>query len=126
MVEVILDSSAVIAALAREPGANGVRRQKSGLICAVNYAEVVEKLTEWGLDDVGIDLALRLVPLTIESFDPPRAFVAGRFEADPKLRRLSLGDRACLALALRTGLPVLTADRAWSELDLGVDVRLIR
>ena len=39
---------------------------------------------------------------------------------------LSLGDRACLALALRLGLPALTTDRAWVELDVGVAVRAAR
>jgi PIN domain nuclease of toxin-antitoxin system len=39
---------------------------------------------------------------------------------------LSLGDRACLALALARGVPVLTADRQWGSLDLGIDIRLIR
>lgn len=95
-------------------------------MCAVNFAEVIGWLAAMGLDEVGVDLALRRLPLTVEVFDPPRAFVAGRLAVDPKLRRLSLGDRACLALALQTGLPVLTADRAWAALDLGLDVRLIR
>ena len=39
---------------------------------------------------------------------------------------LSLGDRACLALASLTGRIVVTADRVWPELDLGIDIRLIR
>lgn len=39
---------------------------------------------------------------------------------------LSLGDRACLALGMKMNLPVLTADRAWAKLDLGVQVNLLR
>jgi len=38
----------------------------------------------------------------------------------------SLGDRVCLALARRRGLPVLTTDKPWADLDLGIEVRLIR
>jgi PIN domain nuclease of toxin-antitoxin system len=39
---------------------------------------------------------------------------------------LSLSDRACLALPKRLDLPALTADTAWSRLDLRVEVRRIR
>lgn len=38
----------------------------------------------------------------------------------------SLGDRACLALAMELKLPVVTADRAWIDLDLGIDICVIR
>ena len=39
---------------------------------------------------------------------------------------LSLGDRACLATGLRLGRPVITADRGWVAIDVGVTVHLIR
>ncbi len=41
-------------------------------------------------------------------------------------RGLSLGDRICLALAEREGLPVYTADPHWADLPLGIDIRVIR
>jgi PIN domain nuclease of toxin-antitoxin system len=59
-------------------------------------------------------------------FDGPMALRAGKLRAAARSRGLSLGDRACLALAQREGLPALTADRAWAGLDIGVEVRLIR
>jgi ribonuclease VapC len=40
--------------------------------------------------------------------------------------RLSLGDTVCIAMGRLLDLPVLTTDRIWTELDLGVEVRLIR
>lgn len=39
---------------------------------------------------------------------------------------LSLADRACMALAVTLGLPLLTADRSWVEVDLPVEIRVIR
>ena len=39
---------------------------------------------------------------------------------------LSLGDRACLALGDRLGCPVVTADRVWASLDVGVAIVVIR
>ena len=42
------------------------------------------------------------------------------------MRGLSLGDRACLALALKLNLPALTTDRIWENLNLSVQVQVIR
>ena len=39
---------------------------------------------------------------------------------------LSLGDRACLALAEHRRLPVITADRQWRGLDVSIEVRFLR
>jgi PIN domain nuclease of toxin-antitoxin system len=124
--EIILDSSAALAFFTGEPGGADIPRYKSSLICAVNYAEIVGRLTDWGLDGASVDSTLKRIRFQIEPFDEYRALLAAHLRRDPSTRRLSLGDRACLSLALRSGLPVLTADRAWAELEVGVDVRLIR
>ena len=39
---------------------------------------------------------------------------------------ISLGDRACLALAIENGETILTADRIWERLSLGVGIEVIR
>jgi PIN domain nuclease of toxin-antitoxin system len=39
---------------------------------------------------------------------------------------LSLGDRACLALARLRNLPAVTADRAWAKLDLAIPIEVVR
>lgn len=64
--------------------------------------------------------------LSIVPFDDELAYDCAGLRPVTKHLGLSLGDRACLALAKREVLPVLTADRVWSELDIGVEVRLIR
>ena len=126
MNEAIADASAILAYFAEEAGGQQLLEVGSLRICAVNYAEIIGRLSDWGLDDVAIHAALRDLTFTVDPFDDYRADVVGKLRRDPSVRRLSLGDRACLSLALRTGLPVLTADRAWADLELGVDVRLIR
>jgi ribonuclease VapC len=124
--DAIVDASAVLAFVFNEAGGTAILEWRSALICAVNHAELVGKMIDQGADDMVIDLTLRQISYRVEPFDEHRAMAAGRLRRDPRARGLSLGDRACLSLALQTGLPVLTADRAWSSLELGLDVRLIR
>jgi PIN domain nuclease of toxin-antitoxin system len=126
MTDIIADSSAVLAFISGEPGGDQFHHWASPRVCAVNHAEIVGRLIDWGLDNVSVGLALRRAAYAVDPFSQRRAEAAARLGRDPRTRRLSLGDRACIALALEARLPVLTADRAWSALDLGIDVRLIR
>jgi PIN domain nuclease of toxin-antitoxin system len=127
MSKLVLDSSAVLAALHKEAGGDQVlARLDEAAISAVNFAEVVSRLTLTGgdLSQVMADLH-DLVP-EICPFDAEQAAATGRLAAATRSLGLSLGDRACLSLAKSLGVPVLTADQAWAKLDVGVTVELIR
>lgn len=127
MSNVVLDASAVLALLANESGADQVESTLgSALLSAVNLAEVNAKLTEYGLNE---DEQRRLrggLDIEVRAFDEGQALTSGLLRTATRMLGLSLGDRACLALALREGLPALTADRTWSRLDVGVEIRVIR
>jgi len=64
---------------------------------------------------------LRVVP-----FDGLQARTAARLRSTTRHAGLSLGDRACLALADRLGYPVVTADRVWASLEVGIEIIMIR
>lgn len=70
--------------------------------------------------------ALLAFLLNIEPFSESQAETAARLWLETRKYGLSLADRACLALALEKSLPVLTADRAWQQLQLEVDIRVVR
>ena len=72
-------------------------------------------------EGLATELALPVFP-----FDAATAAGAARLLVAHRRHDLSLGDCACLATARQHGLPVMTADRAWAGLDLGVEIRLIR
>jgi ribonuclease VapC len=124
--DVVLDASALLTVLFREPGQDHVLACPDALICAVNYAEVAGKLVDYGAFETDMAEVLRRTNCQVEALDERRAVAAAQLRRIPAARALSLGDRCCLALALQSGLPVLTADRAWADLEIGVEVRLIR
>ncbi|MBX3485701.1 type II toxin-antitoxin system VapC family toxin [Phenylobacterium sp.] len=127
MPDAVLDSSAVLARIWREPGFERVDAVIAGaLISSVNVAEVIQKLVERGADDATARDILDSMPLRPEPLDVEAGIRTGLLRRATRRAGLSLGDRACLELALRKAMPVYTADRAWAELDLGVEVVLIR
>ncbi|WP_292259459.1 type II toxin-antitoxin system VapC family toxin [Brevundimonas sp.] len=119
----VIDASAGLAYLLDEPGCERVRDHlPSGRMSAVNLAEVVTTLVRMGADPMRAHyLGCEIVP-----YDAEQADLAGRLWLRTSRFGLSLADRACLALAIKTGGPVLTGDRVWAALDVGVDVILIR
>ncbi|MDX2143394.1 MAG: type II toxin-antitoxin system VapC family toxin [Rhodospirillaceae bacterium] len=123
----VLDASAVIALLVREPGAEVVQKAMSRAeISSVNLAEVITKLIDRGFTESDISLVMERLRLHVHPFDEAAAYRSARLRAATRARGLSLGDRACLALGVALSQPVLTADQSWAKLDVGVDVRVIR
>jgi ribonuclease VapC len=128
MVSAVLDASAVLAVLNAEPGADLVipMIEDDVLLSTVNYAEVLAKLIERGSTYNQALAALRSIALTTVDFDIVLARRTGALRAETAKRGLSLGDRACLSLAEREGLPAVTGDRSWLGAVSGVEIRLIR
>jgi len=127
MSEVVLDASAVLAVLNDEPGAEEVYPYLPGaLLSTVNAAEVVAKLVDWGFAAEKAGSLLDRLGLEDARFEVHDVVQSASIRVASRTAGLSLGDRACLALAKRQGLPALTADRQWLTIDVGVDVRMIR
>jgi ribonuclease VapC len=97
-----------------------------GVVSSLIYAEIVTRLTLRGGSVSKIDRAWEELECAVEPFTAERARAAGLLVAGTRQRGLSLADRACLALALELGSPVFTADRNWTGLAIGADIRLIR
>ena len=124
---IVLDASALLALIAEEPGASAVQDAlPSSLMSTVNLAETLARVVDFGGDVSGLASQVQELGVVIIDFDVRQAEEAARLRAATRSHGLSLGDRACLALAVTRASPVLTADRAWAELDLGVEIRLIR
>ena len=124
----VLDASAVLALIHREPGHEVVAKELDGAILGTpNLAEVVGKLIDADIDVRRLRVLLSATGVVVEPLTAAEAELAGAWRARGGGRTLSLGDRCCLALTTRvTPAEVLTADRAWAQLDLPIHVRLIR
>lgn len=127
MADSVLDASAIIALLRREPGAERVAAALARTaVSAVNLSEVVAWLVRSGLKDEDIHRTVDELDLDVSPFDTELAMSAGLLSRATQHFGLSLGDRACLALAQRLAVPALTTDRNWSALRVGVTIELIR
>jgi PIN domain nuclease of toxin-antitoxin system len=125
--EWILDASALLALLNNESGADAVRDTlPNAAISAVNLAEVISRLIAVGMPEDKTKEILSALGLEVAPFTEEEAFQCGLLYPKTKPMGLSLGDRACLALAKVRGVRALTADRSWQALDIGVQIKLIR
>ena len=122
----VLDASAILAFLTGERGSHVVDVYCGGaLVSAVNIQEAAARLTDRGLATAQVRETLAILDLKIVPFDTDQALSGNVGDAKHE-RNLSFGERACLQLAEQQELPVLTADRSWTELKAGVEIRLIR
>jgi ribonuclease VapC len=126
----VLDTSAVLAILFREPGQDVVRSalHEGALLSTVNFAEAITRLVRDGIAADRAAAAITALPIGLRELDAKLATHAGALFAQTRPFGLSLADRACLALARQEGVPALTGDRVWLQVAplVGVEVRLIR
>ena len=124
---IVLDASALIALLKNEPGADFVERHmEAPVMSTVNLAETLTRMAEDGGDADAINENLHQGAIRFVHVSDDHALAAAQLRIPTKPWGLSLGDRLCLALGLEAGLPILTAERRWKEIDVGVEVLLIR
>ncbi len=125
----VLDSSALIALLSAEPGADRVRAAlPDAAICTVNLSETVSVFLRRGVGEVTIRQGIGTAQVSALPFDEELAIEAGLLWPQVSPAGLSLGDRACLALARKLGARALTADRSWASIAkaVGVEIEVIR
>mgnify|MGYP003629046341 CR=1 FL=1 len=123
----VVDASAVLALLYREPFENIAPEEIAGsTISAVNLSEVLATLQSAGIAAADATSATDALEMTVVAFDIAHAEIAATLRVPTRGAGLSLGDRACLATARIAAEPAITADRAWAGLDVGVEVILIR
>lgn len=123
----VMDSSAALAILLNEKGTDiALGFAPDAQFSSVNAAEIIAKLIDKGrsMEEAADDLASLGMP--VAAFDEMMGIAAGQLRELTRNRGLSLGDRACLALAIRENAIAVTADRGWGDLDIGCKIEVIR
>lgn len=127
MKTLVIDTSAILAVVLNEQGFETAARLANGAtVSSVNVAEVVAKCIERGVPQ---DIALNFMQDTnveVVGFDADTAILAGQLWRKAPKGVLSLGDRACIATAIRLNATAVTADRVWASLEFGCPIELIR
>ncbi|NNM59012.1 MAG: type II toxin-antitoxin system VapC family toxin [Legionellales bacterium] len=127
MTKVVLDASALLALINQEEGWEIVEKYLPGsIMSSINLAEVVTVLMRLGIPLNKIKSLLSGIMKEIIPFDESQAYIAAEWYTKSKSLGLSLGDRACLALASSQKIPVITADRVWGKIDKEIEVILLR
>ena len=123
----VLDASAVLALLNQERGQEKVAGMlDESVISAVNFCEVMSKLIDAGLTEDEARDSIELLNIEVINFDKETARVAAALRARTRKLGLSLGDRSCLALGLARRNTIVTAEKIWAKLKIGVTIEIIR
>lgn len=123
----VLDASALLAFLHGEPGGEVVEELLGmSAISSVNWSEVIQKALEKKTEVEGLREELESLGLEIVPFTAPLAEKTAHLREETRSLGLSLGDRACLALAEDLGRPAVTTDKIWGDLTLPIEVRVVR
>lgn len=123
----VLDASALLAYAHNEVGGARVAAvMEAAYLSTVSLSETIARFVERGIDYGRLQNEIRFSGVTLVPFEAADAYAVGVLRRNTRRFGLSFGDRACLTLARRLGFPVLTTDRAWAKLDLGVAVEVIR
>ena len=126
---IVVDASAVLAVIMTEAGSDSVVGHLGDAhLGTINMSEVIAKLTEYGVPAAQARRQIDRLDLHVHDFDADQAEKAAALRLPTKALGLSLGDRACLALAQRLGVTVLTADRRMADANeiAALDIRMIR
>jgi PIN domain nuclease of toxin-antitoxin system len=125
MAEAVLDASALVAFLRDEPGADKVAAVLTrSCISTINLAETISKMIERGKPLQQVSYQIERLRIEIIPFDAAQARIVASLWKSTRTAGVSLGDRACLSLALQTSLPALTTERDWGK--CGLDVEIVR
>lgn len=123
----VFDASVILAIIQQEPGHEKfLDLALGGLTSTVNLAEARAKLSDRGLGRKDIDKAMEFINLSPVAFDIEQAEISSELRSSTKDAGLSLGDRACLALALQRRATAYTADHGWADVKLPIKIKLIR
>jgi ribonuclease VapC len=123
----VIDASVVIAYIQEEVGQEVAAHyiEELATISAVNFSEVLYAGYKNGYKELQRQELFNLLP-NIAVFDADQASLAASLYPFTKQYGLSFADRACLALAKSMGAPVVTADKIWQGIDIGVEIIVIR
>ena len=125
--KVVLDASALLCLLNDEPGADRVVDVLTrSIIGTANLAEVVSKLRDRGLPLDEVREALGGLHLDVRPLTPAQALMVGDLRPGTKALGLSLGDRACLALAIDLQAEMFTTDGPLAGADVGITITNVR
>jgi ribonuclease VapC len=123
----VLDASALLALLQQETGSEAVAAVlHDAFVSTVNWSEVLQKSLAQGIDTVEMQADFEALGVQFVPFSTVQSELAAQLWPNTKSCGLSLGDRACIALAINLQAIALTADQVWATLKVGVKVQLIR
>lgn len=125
----VMDASALLALIHGERGyemVEGFIQTQECVISSVNMAEVGSKLIDNGLPETDLARIVQQFQVGIIEFSVEQATRCAALRAATRSSGLSLGDRACLALAQCMQGCVVTADRAWSDMEATVGVKILQ